>query len=190
MKTGSITGPASSPRAEWSRVAARSRLFVSSYAPAFLIFAVRFDGLVLRLCCASIAIVGVADAWLVTRAIWRRTIPFLVSPRHVEDVGGEVAGYLASYLLPFVTVSRPTVRDLLGYGLYLLVALVIYVRSDLVRVNPTMYALGYRIFRLDYGNVQRQYLIARVEPRVGEPVEAVDIAGILLSRGPGPSAQS
>jgi hypothetical protein len=42
--------------------------------------------------------------------------------RTVEDRGGEVAGYLATYLLPFVTVSEPDVRDVVGYALFLVVS--------------------------------------------------------------------
>jgi len=36
----------------------RAQLFLSSYAPLFLILAIRFDGTVLRLACAVLAAIG------------------------------------------------------------------------------------------------------------------------------------
>lgn len=100
-----------------------------------------------------------------------------------EDTGGEVSGYLASYLLPFVTVPTPSWRDLLDYGLFLLVNLVIYVRSNLVRVNPTLYVLGYRVLAIRYGREKEQYLVTRTAPDTGQIVSVVDVAGVLLATG-------
>jgi hypothetical protein len=39
----------------------------------------------------------------------------------VEDRGAEVAGYLASYILPFVVVPEPGWSDLVGYAIFLVV---------------------------------------------------------------------
>jgi hypothetical protein len=36
------------------------------------------------------------------------------------------AGYLASYLLPFLTVAEPSWRDLVAYGLFLAVTATVY----------------------------------------------------------------
>jgi hypothetical protein len=109
--------------------------------------------------------------------------PYDITVKSSEDTGGEVSGYLASYLLPFVTVPTPGWRDLLGYALFLLVGLVIYVRSNLVRVNPTLYLLGYRVLAVRYGESKQQYLLTRVGPRDGETVSVVDAAGVLLDTG-------
>lgn len=57
-----------------------------------------------------------------------------------------------------MTVPTPGWRDLLAYGLFLLVGLVIYVRSNLVRVNPTPYLLGYRVLHVRYGTDKQQFL--------------------------------
>jgi hypothetical protein len=39
------------------------------------------------------------------------------------------------------------VGDWFAYALYFVVAITIYVRSDLALVNPTLYMLGFRVFR-------------------------------------------
>jgi hypothetical protein len=177
------TGPSRSGRAELTQAAARLRLFLSSYAALFVILAVRFDQRGLRLVCAGLALLGVGDTWIITHRVRTKALPYTITIRTVADVGGEVSGYVASYLLPFVTVANPSGRDLLGYGLFLAVAALIYVRSDLVRVNPTLYLFGYRVLHVQYGERGDQYLISRRVPWAGDVIEVVDVAGVLLGRG-------
>jgi hypothetical protein len=176
-----MTGPAPSRRSEVTRVAARSRLFLSSYAALFVILAVRFDPLWLRLVCVGLAVVGVVDAWLITHRISHRLLPVSVTIAAVEDAGAEVGGYLASYLLPFVTVATPQGRDLVAYVLFLLVALVIYVRSDLVRVNPTFYLLGYRVVRITTSAGRSLYVVTRMDLVTGDRIDVADVAGIVVT---------
>ena len=176
-----MTGPARSRRAEITQMAGRSRLFVASYAPLFLILAVRFDSLPLRLACFGIFLVGAGDAWIITHRARTKHLSVEITVTRCEDVGAEVSGYLASYLLPFVTAPNPTSRDLLAYGLFLLVALVVYVRSDLVRVNPSFYLLGYRVLRVTLHSGANRYLLTRREPQLEETIRVVDVAGIVLS---------
>jgi len=120
---------------------------------------------------------------MMTHRARRKALPVPITVTRIQDVGAEVGGYLASYLLPFVTAPDPSSRDLIGYGLFLLVALAIYVRSDLVRVNPTFYVLGYRVLRVTIRTGADRYLLTRVEPQQDETVRVVDVAGILLSVG-------
>lgn len=176
-------GPGYSARAEITQAAARARLYLSSYAALFGILAVRFDGLVLRLACAGLFAVGTADTFRITLKTKSGLVPYEIKVTSSEDTGGEVSGYLASYLLPFVTVPTPGWRDLLAYGLFLLVGLVIYVRSNLVRVNPTLYLLGYRVLHVHYGAHREQFLVTRVVPAEGQTVTVCDVAGVLLDGG-------
>jgi hypothetical protein len=179
----SSTGPRNSVRAELTQIAARARLFLSSYAPLFGILAVRFDGLALRLVCLGLFIVGAGDTLHITRAAKSAREPYEITMESSEDTGGEVSGYLASYLLPFVTIPSPGWRDLVAYALFLLIALVVYVRSNLVRVNPTLCLFGYRVLKIQYNAGKQQYLITRIEPDNGETVGVVDVAGVMLNIG-------
>lgn len=176
----SDTGPKYSARAELTQVAARARLFLSSYATLFGILAIRFDGQALRLACLGLFLVGVLDTWRITLKAKSGLEPHDITVQSSDDTGGEVSGYLASYLLPFVTVPSPGWRDLLAYTLFLLVGLVIYVRSDLVRVNPTLYLFGYRVLKVHYNEGKQQYLVTRIAPEAGQIVSVVDVAGVML----------
>jgi hypothetical protein len=60
---------------------------------------------------------------------------------------------------------------------------VIYVQSDLVRVNPTVYLFMYRILKVKYNEGKQQYLVTRIAPDDGQNVSVVDVAGVMLDTG-------
>jgi hypothetical protein len=60
------------------------------------------------------------------------------------DAGAEVSGYLAAYLVPFLVVVEPAPGDLVAYAIFLVVAGLIYVRSGLMQINPTVYLMNRR----------------------------------------------
>ncbi len=140
------------------------RMFVSSYAPLFLILAIRFDDRWLQAACAAIAALGVLTLSLLLHAMkGKNKTPFSIVA--VADQGTEVAGYLATYLLPFLTISEPALNDLVAYGLFLVVAGIVYVQSDMVQINPLLYVMGYRVSGITTSDGWNGYLIARHRPR-------------------------
>jgi hypothetical protein len=148
-------------------------LFLCSYAPLFAILAVRFRPWWLVGVCGGLALVGIAAGVLVLGR-FRRVAAMGWPLVAVDDRGAEVAGYLASYLLPFLTVSEPSLRDLVAYALFLVVLAVIYVRSGLVRVNPTLYLLGWRLQEVEIGDTGwTGYVLSRRALRKGENVSGV-----------------
>jgi hypothetical protein len=175
--------PLSGPPAERiegrALLAVRAQLFLSAYAPLFVILAFRFTGMTLKGVCGALATLGVTYLALLLMVAKRRggSQPYTVEV--VTDASGEVAGFLASYLLPFVTVPSPSSSDLIGYGIYALVALAIFLRSDLARINPTLYLLGRRVALVQVAGSDR-YLICRHLPRVGAEIQAVRAAGLLI----------
>jgi hypothetical protein len=113
---------------------AKPLLFLSSYCPLFALLAIRFTEIHLQLGCATLAVLGVISLLLLLR-LDRHTAPGphrLVSAR---PAGAEAASYLASYLLPFLTISDPSPRDIVAYLLFLIVAYAVYVQSSLGRVS-------------------------------------------------------
>jgi hypothetical protein len=157
----------------------RLQLFLSSYAPLFAILAIRFNGTALKTVCAVLAGYGVlylmVVVWLVPRLAQPRSYPV----DSVDDAAGEVAGYLATYLLPFVAVPSPSAADLAAYCIVGVVIAVIFTRSELARINPTLYLLGWRVAVIGSGPARR-YLVCRRLPRAGTSVSAVRAAGLLI----------
>lgn len=124
------------------------RLFASSFAPLFGLLALRFQGDWLRGILGGLAVLCFFDTVRLAVVVPRQTGASPHRVTGVTDRGDQVAGYLATYLLPFLAVPNPSVTDLVAYGLFLLVAGVVTVRSRLTHINPTLYLLGYRLVSL------------------------------------------
>ena len=74
-----------------------------------------------------------------------RTSPRSLVFGQISDQGGNAAGYLATYLLPFIGLVPEDWGDWAAYALYFLVALIVFIRTDLTFVNPTLYILRHRV---------------------------------------------
>jgi hypothetical protein len=146
-------------------------LFLSSYAPLFALLAIRFEQRWLWISCLALAALGVASLlWLLKLDDRSSRGPYDLAT--VRDAGGEAASYLATYLLPFLVVSTPTVRDVIAYAGFLLVAALISIRSDVAQVNPLLYLLGYRVLAITDKHGLRAYMITRHSRSAGDCVQA------------------
>lgn len=131
----------------------RWRLFLSSYACLFAILAVRWAAHwaahpYLVVAASVLSVLGLASLHGLTRATAQDASRDFIHIVSASDAGSDVAGYLASYLLPFVTTAFPGPWDLVSYSLFIAVVGVIYVRSDMVQINPSLYVLRYRVLKV------------------------------------------
>jgi len=177
-------GPPANQVPDSSVVFVRAQLFLSSYSPLFVILAIRFHGSTLKYSCAVLAVLGFAYLVLVVYAAPRRAAQRSYRVVSADDASGEVSGYLATYLLPFVTVPSPSVADLSGYIILAVIVAVIFVRSELARINPALYLLGWRVASVNTGVADR-YLVCRRLPRPGTEIRASSVAGLLIRKEPG-----
>jgi hypothetical protein len=92
----------------------------------------------------SIALLG---TWLFLRTARRKT-EISVVLLDVESRDGDLAAYLATYLLPFVAIFSADWRDLASLAGFVVILGVIYVRSRLIYLNPTLALLGYHLDRV------------------------------------------
>jgi hypothetical protein len=161
-----------------------ARFFISSYAPLFAILALRLDSRIVAIICAVLALVGVGTAVSLLRGLGRLQPDSYITTT-VVDRGPDVAGYVATYLLPFLTVAQPSSRDLLAYAGFLLVSAVIYVRSSMMAVNPLLYLLGFRVSWITDSHGCEAFLISRSRPAPGADVDAIEVVpGVLFSTRP------
>ena len=158
----------------------RFGLFLSSYAPLFGILAVRFTQGWLVALCIGIAAAGFILALWILFAHGNHTAAAPITAASVEDVGSQATGYLVTYLLPFVALKQPGGREVVAYAIFFLVAALIYVRSDMLQVNPTIYLLGRRIAKVTSKEGRTLYTISskRVLPGSISGVELT--SGVLL----------
>jgi hypothetical protein len=150
-------------------VLARWFLFASSYSPLVALASLRFKPGPIR--SGAWILAGISAGSLVLLLLAARR----VEPRErvfvaVQDRGGDVAGYLATYLLPFLVVPQPTTSDLAAYGGYMILAGLVYTRSSLVAVNPLLYVFGYRLFSTETTAGDAVMLVGKAPPKTGVPV--------------------
>lgn len=166
----------------------RLGLFLSSYSPLFAILALRFQRPQLFMCWSLAALGLGAAAWVL--AAERAKAPGSFEIDKIEDQGPQVVAYLASYLLPFVTLAEPSNQDAVGYALFLLVLALVYVQSDMLQVNPTLYVFRRRVVKVTTKKAWQAYLITHRVPLPNETIQATTLAsGVLVrsSRGRSPT---
>jgi hypothetical protein len=171
----------------------RVRLFLVSYVPLWLMLAFRssppshwrWDGrTVAVLTFGILAAWGFIDAVRLIRGS-RRTNSLRFTFGEVNDQGGNAAGYLATYLLPFIGLIPQDWGDWAAYVLYFLVAMIVFIRTDLTFVNPTLYILGHRVVSANAYLPESRALVAGSpfvvlcrDPRALTPPRVVDVTPI------------
>lgn len=198
-----VNGPDSrpSPARTYPVTAAvlRGRLFVSSYAPLFAIFAARTapgtgdhdQPLWPFVVSLTVTVVGLSDGWWLVRGATRRSA-IQVTPLVVEEQGAAVAGYLPTYLLPFIGLVPHTIGAWIGYGIYIVVLFVVFLGSDFALVNPTLYVLGRRVARVtrevqpaqaEEPTYEEQILVvAKHLPRPGQASRLTQLSGCWVEK--------
>lgn len=171
---------------------AKPLLFFSSYAPLFAILALRFNPVWLIWTCVGLAVGGVLS--LAVLLLAQRSVgegPHRI--RRAEGVGQEAAAYLGAYLLPFVTISEPSARDLAAYAVFLGVAAAIHMHTPIVQLNPLLYIFGYRVLRVRDTMGASFYLVCRANVAKGDVVLASlwdeDVKVRVRGRGPSETAE-
>jgi hypothetical protein len=148
--------------------------FLSSYAPLWIMLGLRFHPYELRI---GLIVFGVACgayvAFVLTRSVDER--PSNATLTITGDAGADVSGYIAAYLLPFLTVADPGATDLAAYAIFFGVAGLVYVRSGLMQVNPTVYLMNRKVLRAAIpvrGITKEVFVISRRDLRVTTTLNA------------------
>ncbi|SKN24241.1 Uncharacterised protein [Mycobacteroides abscessus subsp. bolletii] len=163
----------------------RIPLFLLSYTPLFVIVAIRFhkDRPIMGGALVLTILASISLLWFFYSMRKSTAVRVIVSD--VREVGAEAGGYLATYVLPLATLSQPSPADLVGYAIFLLVLAIVYVRTDLMQVNPIFYLLLWRIVRVTSTGGATFYLATRVAPKTNDWITVSQYAGIKVLRNKG-----
>jgi hypothetical protein len=127
---------------------------------------------------AVLGLIGIVDGWRLVRGAKNHSRR-VTTVGEVADEGAALSGYLATYLLPFLGDLPQSIGDWIAYGLYFLVAFIVYVRSNLDLVNPTLYALGYRLLRAEVDGTSKLH-ISRTAVSRGDEITVSGLFDVLL----------
>jgi hypothetical protein len=126
----------------------RALMFLSSYAPLFLLLAYsnrtcRAVWIVL-VAAALVSVVGLAIV-LVAR---RNDQGPRLTVQHSRPKDGEVLAYIATYLVPFLGLNLGDGDDLVLFCGFLVVLGIVYINSNMLFVNPLLSLSGFHTFEV------------------------------------------
>jgi len=154
-------------------IPSRLLLFVSAFAPLFLIWGLRTWPSGIAWAFIVLVLIGLGGTGLVM-GVARRDEGEGVTLTHVETRQSDVAAYIVTYLIPFVTAPLITPQDWLAVAVFLLLLLAVYVSSDLLSVNPVLSLLGLRLFRVKF-DTREGWLLAK-QPKTGQALTVVEVS--------------
>lgn len=136
-------------------VTGRLILFVSSYAPLLLLFAIlrSFGDGWPSIVCGVVAILSVvalgAVWWLL---LLRSTVDFgEFTGARSRDV--DVMAYFVTYVVPFAAVGSSDHRTRVALVVFAVIIAILYVRSAVFYVHPLLLLAGYHVYAATRGDV-------------------------------------
>ena len=168
------------------RISTRVLLFLSSYAPLFLILAMRgwTENRPIAVALGGLAVLSVIALILFLHYAFRlQSAPLLVTS--VKSRDGDVMSYIVTYLLPFLAIKLNDMKDVSSLGLLLIVVGILYVNSNLIHTNPILSLLGYHLFEIEDREKKTTTLICkRTYVKVNSEIDAVSVGDYVLLEKP------
>jgi len=154
-------------------------LFLCSYFPLFAILFVLLGGdqPVLAWIFLGVGLLGLALTYLFFKLVAFKRSPIRgdITSRHAR--GSEIMGYIASYIVPFVTFSLGNERQVIALIIFISILGIIYVFSDdMVRINPMFNLFGYRLYEVTSEQGKDSFaLITRRRVKCGDRVLLIKV---------------
>lgn len=137
----------------------KTMFFFTSYAPLFLILAVRqYDGAVAAYgpnVGTAVVLFGAlitAVLALLALAIFRDHDKIRGERRtlvgQIEPVEKETLSYFVAYIIPFVGIGVANWTDLVSYALIFAIIYSLYIRTDMLYLHPMLSLLGFRTYKI------------------------------------------
>jgi hypothetical protein len=152
-------------------------LFLSSYFPLTLIFAVQLywknkPGLaLLSLGIGALGVIGIAIYLCAVKKL--NPVSISIVSRTRRDA--EAMSYIVTYLLPFIVLPSSNPGDSIGLGIFLIMLCVLYVNSGMIHINPTLNLAGWHIYDVTLDSGESCTLLTRCRVRKGRQIAVVDI---------------
>jgi hypothetical protein len=157
-------------------------LFFSSYAPLFLIVAMRGwrDSRYLAIGLAVVSVVAVLVLFVFLR-IARKLAADRIKVDSVASRDGDAMSYIVTYLLPFLAVKLNDMTDVGSLGMVLLVIAILYVNSNMIYTNPVLNIVGYHVFEIHDAEGKTTALICkRAYIRTGSEIDVISLGDYVL----------
>jgi hypothetical protein len=122
-------------------------LFLSSYSPLFVLFAVKQYPHSHKI---AYSFIGLSAFALLVLFAFIQTGKKLASSKIVikEHVArdGDAMSYIVTYLVPFLDIKFTEFENVIGLGIIFFVLGILYVNSNMIYMNPVLNLVGLHIF--------------------------------------------
>ena len=140
----------------------KSVLFLSSFSPLLVVFALldSFGRGVATAICVGLAVLGpllLLGVLLVAKRL--EGVPLAAATNQRRDA--DVLAYVATYLIPFLTVNAVTLRSRLAVGVFIALIALFYIRGEMYFLNPLLDVVGYRVFEVQTADGSAVILITK-----------------------------
>lgn len=131
-------------------VAAEATLFMSSFAPLFLVFGLleSFGSGWPTFVCYVIA-TGSTLFLFVALRVWRLLATSRLTIARARHRDADAIAYVATYVVPFAALGVETWQSRVALILFLALVGILYIRAHLFYVNPLLSVIGYRLFEVE-----------------------------------------
>lgn len=147
---------------------ARTLLFLASYAPLFGLLAVLYWGTPAGWAFAALTVIGVAGGAWVLHIVQRgqRQLAKVLDARSNYEA---LAGYLVGWLMPFIVLRPDDTSSVASLGLFFVLLGVVYVRGNLLHLNPFLALLGYHVWEVTavVGRDRQRFTLLTRDSRLG-----------------------
>jgi hypothetical protein len=132
-------------------------LFLSSYSLLFVALAFKYKFANFTWIFFILALIGGIATLIITKTKINpdnRKIIYIVSKNE------QVLSYLVSYLLPFIGFDLTDINEFVSLIIILLIIGILYIKADLIYINPLLMLLGFNIFEVHFPNNSKRILIS------------------------------
>lgn|SRR5690348_5688020 len=161
-------------------------LFGSSYAPLTVVFFFLYlaDRPRLAVLCLAIGLLCFSIMVLHFEVRAPQQVNFTKKVIRLQRKDGDVLSYIATYLIPFLTVPFANRWQEDAALLWLLgILALVYINSNMVYVNPTLLLLRYHPYEVSFDGDESPYIVlVRGRLRIGDHISLVDIADRVFLR--------
>ncbi|MFH1591847.1 MAG: hypothetical protein ABIB47_00565 [Candidatus Woesearchaeota archaeon] len=123
-------------------------LFLSSYTFLFLILILKnINNQYLLYTLSGIILLSNAILFISIKRCKSLADEF-VKIKSVENINSVNSAYLVTYIIPFLTIDFTNIMDVSSIVLLFVVFAFLYIKSDMIHVNPTLNFIGYDLIEI------------------------------------------
>lgn len=163
----------------------RAILFLSGYAPLFLIFFLDFHHRYRWWALVPLSVGSLSFVGLLVFLYWVRTsAPRPIHVKAVERKDAEVIAYMFAYVFPFLDLKIGDPASVIGLSIFFVVLMILNVSSNLIHINPILNLLRYHVYEVTTADEDTITIVAKRNRLVpGIKLDAVTIGdGLFMER--------